>query len=128
MIVVDASVVLHLIAEREPLNKRELLENDASWIAPSHVDVEVLNALRRYVSLKRLTVEQATRAVADYLELAIGRYPIEPLIPRIWQLRYNLSAYDAAYVAAAEALSVPFLTRDQKLASAAGHHASVFAI
>jgi predicted nucleic acid-binding protein len=128
VIVVDASVILHLIAAREPLDNREVLEADASWMAPSHVDVEVLNALRRYVLLKKLTVSQATTAVADYLELAIERYPLQFLIPRIWQLRANFSAYDAAYVAAAEVLSVPFLTRDRRLASAAGHHATVIPI
>jgi predicted nucleic acid-binding protein len=128
VIVVDASVILYLIAEREPLDRRELLETDASWIAPSHVDLEVLNALRRYVLLKKLTIAQATTAMGDYLELAIGRHPMEPLIPRIWKLRNNLSAYDAGYLAIAEALSIPFLTRDQKLVSAAGHHATVISI
>jgi predicted nucleic acid-binding protein len=58
-------------------------------------------------------------------DLSLRRYPHDFLLPRIWELRNNLTAYDAAYVALAEALDAPLLTRDKRLAAAAGHHAQI---
>jgi len=65
------------------------------------------------------------QALDDLLDLPLTRYPHEPLLERIWALRNNLTAYDAAYVALAEALDAPLVTCDGRMASAAGHHAAV---
>lgn len=68
---------------------------------------------------------RAQQALSDLADLPISRYPHDLFLFRIWQLRQNLTAYDAAYVALAEALSAPLLTRDARLASAPGHRARV---
>ena len=64
-------------------------------------------------------------AMADLADMPIRRYPHDVLLPRVWDLRHNLTAYDAAYVALAEALDAPLVTRDRRLARAAGHGADI---
>lgn len=125
MIVVDASVINCLLADAEPLSQKEMLEREAPWLVPAHVDLEVLNALRRYVFLKRLSPARATQALHDYHMAPLDRRSVTPLLDRIWALRDNLTAYDAAYVALAESASASLYTRDAKLAAAAGHGAKI---
>jgi predicted nucleic acid-binding protein len=74
---------------------------------------------------RAVSADRADQATNDLLDLRITRYPHVVFLSRIWQLRQNFSAYDAAYVAVAEGLRAPLLTRDGRLASAAGHHATV---
>ena len=96
--------------------------------APHLIDVEVLSALRRLVSSGEATAERSGEAIADLLDMPIERYPHDILVPRIWQLRENFSAYDASYVALAEALAdepVPLLTADARLARAVADHVYV---
>ena len=69
--------------------------------------------------------ERGVEALEDLVDLPIARYPHQPFLPRIWELRRNVTAYEAAYLALAEALVAPLVTRDTKLASAAGHHAQI---
>ena len=69
--------------------------------------------------------DRGAAALADLADLPVRRYPHDILLPRVWELRNNLTAYDAVYVALAEALDAPLLTRDKRLAAAAGHHARV---
>jgi predicted nucleic acid-binding protein len=64
-------------------------------------------------------------ALEDLAELHLTRYPHGPLLPRIWELRDNLTAYDAAFVALAETLNVPLITRDRRIANAPGHDARI---
>jgi predicted nucleic acid-binding protein len=64
-------------------------------------------------------------ALEDLADFPITRYPHTPLLSRIWELRHNVTAYDAAYLALAEALPAPLITRDAKLAAVAGHRARV---
>ncbi len=125
MIVVDASVVVWLLAERESVQDHAQLVSQEVWVAPAHVDLEVLSALRRYVALKRLSTQRAEVALADFMRLRIGRYKLSPMLDRIWELRDNLSPYDAAYVALAETLRSELLTRDARLAAAPGHRARI---
>ena len=94
----------------------------ADLIAPHVVDLEVAHGLRR---MDRYGDPTATVAMRRFRLMAIRRFEHQPLITRIWELRHNLSAYDAAYVALAEASKVPLLTLDRKLANAPGHHAEV---
>ena len=81
--------------------------------------------LRRHVSGGLLTASRAQDALHDLSELAVTRYPHHMLLGRMWELRDNLTAYDAAYVALAEALDAPLVTCDRKLASAPGHYAHI---
>lgn len=122
MIVVDASVFIHALLSPDPLGEvcRAALDADNRWIAPQHWTVEVLSVIRRFARAGTITADQAARAVA-----AVGK--LDPEVPltrvfvsRIWDLRDNLSAYGAAYVAAAEAYGCDLLTTDSRLANAPG--------
>ena len=93
--------------------------------APHLLDVEVAQVLRRYVREKRITAQRGQEALEDLGNLPLSRYPHDFLLPRIWELRATLTAYDAAYVALAELLDAPLLTCDGKIASASGHNANV---
>src|SRR4051794_33048883 len=104
MLVVDASAVTELLLGRpagEPV-AAALQAHDFDLHAPQLVDVEVLSALRRVVAAGDATPGRAAEAVADLLDLPLRRYPHEDLVPRIWALRENFSAYDASYLALAE--------------------------
>ncbi|MBC7302750.1 MAG: PIN domain-containing protein, partial [Nocardia sp.] len=99
---------------------RAALEADNRWIAPQHWTVEVLSVIRRFARAGTVNIEQAARAVTA-LEKLDPEVPVtRVLVPRIWELRDNLTAYDAAYVAAAEAYGCDLLTTDTRLANAAG--------
>lgn len=93
--------------------------------APHLLDVEVAQTVRRFTLGGEIDADIGQRALVDLADFPIRRYPHDALLPRIWSLRENLSAYDAAYVALAEALDAPLLTLDQRLAGAARKHSSV---
>lgn len=127
MIVVDASVVLEVLL-RTPaaaaLEERVLGSGETLHV-PHLLDLEVAQVLRRYLAGGALEAERGAEALTDLADLPLERYPHAPFLGRIWQLRANLTAYDAAYVALAEALDATLLTRDAGLASAPGHAARV---
>ncbi|HWI22938.1 MAG TPA: type II toxin-antitoxin system VapC family toxin [Baekduia sp.] len=126
MLVVDTSAVLNALAAREPARRLlERLTADGDLHGPHLIDTEVLHALRRMTMNGEITDERAADARSDFAELALVRYPHEPLSDRVWQLRHNLTAYDATFIALAEALSAPLITCDSGLASAPGHEAHV---
>ncbi len=89
------------------------------------LDVEFAQVLRRLVREKALTVRRAEEAIEDLSALRVTRYAPGLMLKRIWRLRQNLSAYDASYVALAEELKAPLITRDRRLAAAPGHTAAV---
>ena len=89
------------------------------------IDVEFVQVMRRLVREGALTPRRAEEAMEDMAALRITRYAPVLLMQRIWQLRQNLTAYDAAYVALAEALQAPLITRDHRIASAPGHSAAI---
>lgn len=123
----DASVVLEVLL-RMPAGvalEARLLGPEEALHAPHLLDVEVVQVLRRYALSGEVGAERCRMALDDLAALPLNRYPHEFLLPRAWELRDNLSAYDAMYVALAEALDAPLLTRDQRLASAPGHRARV---
>ena len=127
IVVVDASAVLELLLRtpRADLLAERLLDPEVSLHAPHLLDLEVAQVVRRYWRAGELTEDRAAEALADLADLRIHRHSHEPLLSRVWELRHNLTAYDAAYVALAEALGSPLLTRDTRLASAPGHSAVV---
>ena len=121
MIVVDSSaLVAALVSQPRVPRLRERLEADGDLHAPHLIDVEVAHALRRLARKAALTASQAELVRADAPALAIRRYPHVGLLDRAWELRENLTAYDAVYVALSEALGVPLVTLDARLARAAG--------
>jgi predicted nucleic acid-binding protein len=126
VIVVDTSAVVDRLA-RHPANDhlRRRLEGERLWHAPYLLDIEFLHALRRLVAGNELSEERAAAARQDYADLSLTRYPHQPLADRIWQLRHNLTAYDAVFVALSEALDAPLVTMDARLASAPGHRAHI---
>ncbi len=118
--VVDASVVsAALTNNRGGIWAREILERE-DLRAPHHLHVEVANSLRRAALTGVLSIDKATRAHTDLLELRVTLHPYEPLARRVWELRQNVTLYDAWYVALAEALGVALATLDRKLAMAVG--------
>lgn len=126
MIVLDTSALLGVLVGRPP--KPRLLSRfiqDADLHAPHLIDVEALHALRRLVLTGALGEERAGEARADLASLTIARYPLGAMADRVWSLRENLTAYDATFVALAEALDAPLLTCDQRLARTGGHRARV---
>src|SRR5438445_343785 len=93
--------------------------------APQLVDLEVAQVLRRYAASGEMEARRGLQALEDLVDLPLVRYPHDLLLSRIWDLRNNLTAYDAAYVALAEALAAPLVTRDAALASPGAHRARV---
>ena len=125
MLVVDSSAVLAVLVGR-PTPARlidRLIDGDLH--APHLIDIEVLHALRRLTARGELTEERAADARLDFGDLALVRYPHVGLRDRIWELRHNLTAYDAAFIALAELLGAPVVTCDARLRTAAGHSAHV---
>jgi len=94
-------------------------------VAPHLIDVEVLAAWRRLAGTGRLEEQRAELARSDLRSLAIERVPHGPLLERAWELRANLTAYDATYVALAELLDAALVTADEKLAGAPGLRCTV---
>ena len=122
MIVPDASVVVQHLADPDvderAVRATEILEADTHWLVPEHWRLEVVNALRGLMFAGQLTDGDAYR-ILDWLRLAtVIAVPTGPLVSRIWELRSNLTAYDAAYVAVAEANDVTLVTADARIARA----------
>jgi predicted nucleic acid-binding protein len=93
--------------------------------APHLLDVEAAQVLRRLLAAGSITSRRCDQALRNLRDLRIRRYAHTTLLPRVWALRVNLTAYDAAYVALAEALEAPLVTRDRRLADAPGHRADI---
>lgn len=126
MIVVDAAAVidaLSFVAGSDGL-RSELLQGDLH--APSLIDFELVSGVRGLTLGGHLSVARAEELMADFDDLPIERWPSAPALRRrVFTLRDNLSAYDAAYVALAEALQCPLLTRDERLARSSGHEVEI---
>lgn len=127
MIVLDASALLELLL-RTPAGVVV-----ARWIAPARetlhaphlIDLEVAQVLRRYKASRQVSEERAAEALDDLAALDLARYPHDVLLPRVWELRQNVTAYDAAYLTLAEMLPATLLTRDRGLARVPGVKARV---
>lgn len=126
MLVVDTSAILDAIAADESApGLVARLSTDGDLHAPHLIDIEILHALRGMAMRSEITAERAADARTDFADTALLRYPHEPLSDRIWSLRHNLTAYDAAFVALAETLDAPLITCDRRLASSSGHGAEI---
>lgn len=127
MIVADASALLDLLLQEPvpPRLARRLRDPGATLHAPFLVDAEVTQVLRRWTLAGEIPEVRSAEALQDFLALPLTRYPHAPLLPRVWEMRRSVSAHDGLYVALAEALDAPLLTRDARLARAHGHRARV---
>jgi predicted nucleic acid-binding protein len=125
MTVVDASALLEALLGTTLGAKclGRLLRPSEALFAPHLLDVEVAHVLRRYEHQKDLTTARAREALDDLADFPIIRYSHEPLLERIWELRHSMTAYDAAYVALAEALDATLVTCDARLGRTRGHGA-----
>ena len=121
MIVVDASVLAPALADDgdDGDRARERLRGE-DLAAPELIDLEVLSTLRRAARAKRLDESRSLQALTDLAALPLRRVPHLPLLARAWELRDNLSAYDASYVALAEALDTVLVTADGRIGRASG--------
>ncbi len=125
MIVVDCSAIVDALVgtEFEPIHT---MLTEERFAAPTVIDYEVLSALRGLVRGRRVSLHAAHDVLTDLDELPLERWHLaEPLRRRVFDLRANLTAYDASYVVLAESLDCPLVTRDRKLASTAGRFVDV---
>jgi len=127
VIVLDASAAVDWLlqtAAGQRIEKRIYTRNETLH-APHLLDLEVTQVMRRLARQGVVSARRADEAMRDLLDLRMTRYSHLVLLPRIWQLRHNFSAYDAAYIVLAEKLGAALLTRDSRLASASGHAATI---
>ncbi len=128
MIVLDASAAVSIFLNIGPEAGRirqRIVQPDETLHVPHVFDVEVLHVLRRYSLSGTLSESRGRLALSRLSSTRLTRYPHASFVRRIWELRHNLTAYDAAYVALAEALDAPLVTMDARLAQAPGHSAAV---
>jgi predicted nucleic acid-binding protein len=127
MIVLDASAAVDWLLQT-PAGQRienRIYSRNETLHAPHLLDLEITQVLRRLVQQGVVSAHRADEAIRDLLDLRVNRYAHFVLLPRIWQLRHNFSAYDAAYIVLAEKLGGTLVTRDRRLASPAGHAATI---
>ena len=128
MIVIDASALLEVLlrtSSAQAVETRLFGQPRQTLHAPHLLDVEVAQVLRRYAAMGEIDDQRGTEALADLADFPIRRYPHDFLLTRVWTLRNNFTAYDAVYVALAEALNARLLTRDQRLAAAVRLHVDI---
>lgn len=127
MIVIDASALVELLVGGTPRAARlaTRIHPAETLHAPQLVDLEVASVLRGLEARAQLSTALAARAIVDLLALDLVRYAHDSLVPRVWQLRGNLTAYDAVYIALAENLEAPLVTCDGRLAAAPGNRARI---
>lgn len=122
MIVADSSVIIESLLGSA--KARSLLSDEQVQVV-SHTDIEVASSLRRRVQLGWLTADDGWRLLDTYRWLAVTRHSSFAMFDRIWELRENVSAYDAAYVALAEIIECPLVTADARLSRAPGLRCAV---
>jgi len=127
LIVVDSSALIEVLLRSSgaALAEPRLFAAGETLHAPHLIDVETAPVLRRHAAGGEIDGARGRAALTDLADFPLRRYPHDFLLPRVWDLRQNLTAYDAVYVALAEALDATLLTRDRRLAVASGHRARV---
>lgn len=121
-VVVDASVLVDAV-----LDARRFAARVATFQlhAPVTIDAEVVQSLRKRWLIKQLSDREGEAALEAFQAHPIVRHAIVPLVERMWAIRKNVTAYDASYVALAESLNLPLITRDRRLANSSGHTARI---
>ena len=127
MIVVDASALLEFLLQTSLGHRVEarIFRDQDELHVPHLVDVEIVQALRRLVRTGEISPARAAEAIEDLTDFDVHRHAHLDLLGRAWKLRDNISAYDAMYVAIAEAIQAPIVTCDGPLAKAPGHRARI---
>lgn len=127
MIVIDASAVLELLLQGPAWRDvaTRIGSGDDALHAPHLLDLEVAQVLRRHAHAGAIDEDRGRQALEDLADLDVARHAHDLFLPRIWELRTRVTAYDAAYLALAEALAAPLLTLDRRLARAGGHRARI---
>ncbi len=126
MIVVDAAAVVDALTAKEGIEQLRTRLGLENLHAPALLDYEVVSALRGLTLAGKLSETRAQDALTDFTDLPMTRWPFEDALRlRAFQLRHTVSGYDAAYVALAEALDCPLLTRDLRLARSHGHNVTI---
>jgi predicted nucleic acid-binding protein len=128
MIVVDASIVVDLLSRNDAKPIENALLDIESLCAPELIVVEVGNVLRKLVLREKWNKPSVAGFIETFLAMPIRRYPHFELFEDSWRMRNNVTFYDAAYVALARALRIPFLTRDRKLAIAVASECDVHCV
>jgi predicted nucleic acid-binding protein len=127
VIVLDASALVEVIL-RTPIGsaiEQRIVASAETLHAPHLIDIETTHVLRRYVAKGSIDAKRGREAIDDVASLSLRRYGHAGLLPRVWEMRNNLTAYDAVYVALAQVLNAPLLTCDRRLAAAVGHRAQI---
>lgn len=127
MIVIDASAVLEVLLNTSAAAhvSARIFAPGETMHAPHLLDLEVAQVLRRYCLSGEVSAGRGRQALDDLAALPLSRYPHDLFLSRVWDLRHNVTAYDAAYLALAEALPAPLITRDMALGTSVGHRAKV---
>jgi predicted nucleic acid-binding protein len=127
VIVVDASAALEVLLQTPAALRLEarLFAPGETLHVPHLLDLEVVHVLRRYAAARVIDAQRGQEAIDDLTAWPLTRYPHDLFLARIWALRHNLTAYDAAYIALAETLQVPLVTCDTRLAALVGHRATI---
>ncbi len=127
MIVLDASAAIDLLLGLTASGRLRVRLGQAQGliVAPHLIDLEVAQVLRRFVSLGKLDAVRAEEALGDFSALGIRRQAHDVLLPRVWELRHNATAYDAAYLALSEVVRAPLITCDPKMSAVPGSSAVV---
>ncbi len=125
--VLDASGAIEFLLNTDAGSRlaSRLIDESEAVCVPHLIDLEIAQVLRRYVSRGAVSVDRGALALNHWRDFDVDRYPHEPFLGRIWELRANVSAYDAVYVALAETLSTVLVTGDRRLAGAPGIRARV---
>lgn len=122
MVVIDASVLGPALLGHNADGKqaRDRIRRERAILCPQLVDLEILSIFRRWQRTEKLPDRRLVQAIQDLADLPLDRVPHPPLRNRVWELRHNITPYDAAYVATAELYELPLLTADTRLANAPG--------
>jgi predicted nucleic acid-binding protein len=127
MIVVDASAIaeiLFMTPAADAIMDR-IYTDDEPLVAPHVIDLEIAHVVRRRLLAREIDYDLAEGMIGAFQQIPINRFPHDALLGRIWTLRNNITAYDAAYVALAEVLEAPLVTRDRRLSQSRGHIARI---
>jgi len=125
VIVLDASIVVELLTNGPLADsvRDKLMRRDESVVVPHLMDVEVVSAIRSLTAGQRIDADRVSQILTSLASLPAERFPHTPMLARMWELRHNFTAYDAAYIALAEAMNAVLYTSDEKLCR--GHRAQI---